>query len=80
MERFGATKNRLKFAKPLKEMVGTRRLELLTSTVTVHPRKYPRCFVSPKLEAGDRPAEDAITIGSLALGHPRLARPRQTGN
>ena len=46
----------------------------------LHPKKYPRCFVSPKLEAGDRPAEDAITIGSLALGHPRLARPRQTGN
>jgi hypothetical protein len=35
MERFGATKNGLRIAKPLKEMVGTRRLELLTSTVSM---------------------------------------------
>jgi len=34
MERFGATKNGRKIAKSLKEMVGTRRLELLTSTVS----------------------------------------------
>ena len=34
MERFGATENELMIAKPLKEMVGTRRLELLTSTVS----------------------------------------------
>ncbi len=32
MERFGATKNGVMIAKALKEMVGTRRLELLTST------------------------------------------------
>ena len=35
MERFGATKNEPRIAKPLKEMVGTRRLELLTSTVSI---------------------------------------------
>jgi hypothetical protein len=34
MECFGATRNRPRIAKPLKEMVGTRRLELLTSTVS----------------------------------------------
>jgi hypothetical protein len=34
MERFGATKNGVMIAKALKEMVGTRRLELLTSTVS----------------------------------------------
>jgi hypothetical protein len=34
MERYGATKNGVKIANPLKEMVGTRRLELLTSTVS----------------------------------------------
>jgi hypothetical protein len=34
MERFGATKNGPRIAKRLKEMVGTRRLELLTSTVS----------------------------------------------
>ena len=34
MERFEATENVPKIAKPLKEMVGTRRLELLTSTVS----------------------------------------------
>src|SRR5713101_7324969 len=34
MERFGATEKVPSIAKPLKEMVGTRRLELLTSTVS----------------------------------------------
>ena len=34
MERFGATENGLRIANQLKEMVGTRRLELLTSTVS----------------------------------------------
>jgi hypothetical protein len=34
MERFGATEKGLRVTKPLKEMVGTRRLELLTSTVS----------------------------------------------
>jgi len=34
MERFGATHNGLGIANQLKEMVGTRRLELLTSTVS----------------------------------------------
>ena len=37
MERFGATKKMASIAKPLKEMVGTRRLELLTSTVSIFP-------------------------------------------
>src|ERR1700686_5043343 len=35
MERFGATEKVPSIAKPLKEMVGTRRLELLTSTVSM---------------------------------------------
>jgi hypothetical protein len=35
MERFGATEKGPRIAKPLKEMVGTRRLELLTSTVSI---------------------------------------------
>jgi hypothetical protein len=35
MERFGATKKVPSIAKRLKEMVGTRRLELLTSTVSI---------------------------------------------
>jgi len=34
MERFGATEKVPGIAKPLKEMVGMRRLELLTSTVS----------------------------------------------
>jgi hypothetical protein len=34
MERFGATKNGARIAKALRNMVGTRRLELLTSTVS----------------------------------------------
>ena len=34
MERFGATKTELAAGNLLKEMVGTRRLELLTSTVS----------------------------------------------
>jgi hypothetical protein len=33
MEPFGASRSEASEAKPLKEMVGTRRLELLTSTV-----------------------------------------------
>ena len=35
MERFGAMKNGLRIAKRLRNMVGTRRLELLTSTVSI---------------------------------------------
>jgi hypothetical protein len=35
MERFGATENGPRIAKPLRNMVGTRRLELLTSTVSI---------------------------------------------
>ncbi len=35
MERFGATENGPRLAKPLRNMVGTRRLELLTSTVSI---------------------------------------------
>src|SRR5260370_24115400 len=35
MERFGATEKVANIANPLKEMVGTRRLELLTSTVSI---------------------------------------------
>jgi hypothetical protein len=35
MERFGATKNSPRIAKRLRNMVGTRRLELLTSTVSI---------------------------------------------
>ena len=34
-ERFGATENGLRIAKRLRNMVGTRRLELLTSTVSI---------------------------------------------
>ena len=34
MEPFGASGTEVREAKPLKEMVGTRRLELLTSTVS----------------------------------------------
>ena len=34
LERFGATEKVPSIAKPLKEMVGTERLELLTSTVS----------------------------------------------
>jgi hypothetical protein len=34
MEPFGASRDEVKEANPLKEMVGTRRLELLTSTVS----------------------------------------------
>ena len=37
MEPFGASGNEAREAKPLKEMVGTRRLELLTSTVSILP-------------------------------------------
>jgi hypothetical protein len=37
MERFGAMKNGLRIAKRLRNMVGTRRLELLTSTVSIIP-------------------------------------------
>jgi hypothetical protein len=35
MERFGATENKGRIANPLRNMVGTRRLELLSSTVSV---------------------------------------------
>jgi hypothetical protein len=35
MEPFGASRKAGRGAKPLKEMVGTRRLELLTSTVSI---------------------------------------------
>jgi|SRR5580700_8656311 hypothetical protein len=38
MERFGATKKVPSIAKRLKNMVGTRRLELLTSTVSINRR------------------------------------------
>jgi hypothetical protein len=34
MERFGATEDGLRIANPMENMVGTRRLELLTSTVS----------------------------------------------
>ncbi len=39
MERFGAMKNGPRLAKPLRNMVGTRRLELLTSTVSIAVRQ-----------------------------------------
>ncbi len=37
MERFGVTENGPRIANSLKEMVGTRRLKLLTSTVSIYP-------------------------------------------
>ena len=40
MEPFGAWRSEVREAKPLKEMVGTRRLELLTSTVSSVIRFY----------------------------------------
>jgi hypothetical protein len=45
MEHFGATKTKLVTGKWLKEMVGTRRLELLTSTVS---NNY-RTLIEPSL-------------------------------
>jgi hypothetical protein len=40
MEPFGASRRHVREAKPLKDMVGTRRLELLTSTVSSVIRFY----------------------------------------
>jgi len=36
-DRFGQMRKKLNLGKCLKEMVGTRRLELLTSTVSIQP-------------------------------------------
>jgi hypothetical protein len=61
MEHFGATKTKLVTGKWLKEMVGTRRLELLTSTVSIieplsnprYPISEPATKVGPVIEAGE---------------------------
>src|ERR1035438_1105521 len=42
MEPFGASGNEAREVKPLKEMVGTRRLELLTSTVSTSAWRLPK--------------------------------------
>ena len=74
MEPFGASGTEVREAKPLKEMVGTRRLELLTSTVS-NLSQQPKtlclsCFSGLRRlkKALKRPSFGDELVTSLRLG------------
>src|SRR5579871_2139269 len=66
MEPYGASRSEVREGKPLKEMVGTRRLELLTSTVSIRPQ-LSQCQWAPSTGASSTPASFIVKPISALL-------------